>query len=69
MLMEDGSLGFLHFENKREKKRLMQICFPASLLLGKSLLIYSYVFSVEDLTKAIQTLELCRPCLTFNKSS
>jgi hypothetical protein len=69
MLMEDGSLGFLHFENKRENKRFMVICFPASLLLCKSLLVYSYVFSVEDLTKAIQTLKLCRPCLTFNKSS
>jgi hypothetical protein len=38
-------------------------------LLGKSLLIYSYVFSVVDLTKAIKALELCRPCLAFKKSS
>jgi hypothetical protein len=50
--------AFLHFENKRENKRVKLICFPASLLLGKSLLIYSYVFSVVDLTKAIKALEL-----------
>jgi hypothetical protein len=41
MLKEDGSLGFFAFENKRENTRFMLICFPASFLVGKSLLIYS----------------------------
>jgi hypothetical protein len=71
MVTEDGSLGYIvqYFENKRENKRFMLICFPASLLLSKSLLIYSYVFSVVKLTKSIKALELCRPCLAFKKSS
>jgi hypothetical protein len=50
MVTEDDSLGYIvqYFENKRENKRFMLICFPASLLLSKSLLIYSYVFSVVE---------------------
>jgi hypothetical protein len=49
------------------------ICFPDSMLYGKSLStlinLLSYICTVVDMAKAIKAQEPCRPCLALKKAT